>query len=141
MKTEDGSQPLENPKLEIYVIEQAAGMTEHDAREVSGMDWEMPIEPGEKVTAKRSRLAIQILRRVDARLAVLAELERGCDPVEHKEFLARNRRAAAELNWVRMVVAAGGVEPVFDEQGELIERPKRRKLAAQTEHHTQGGTL
>lgn len=127
MKIEDGSQPLEDPKLEIFVLERAAGLSEEDARHVAGLAWSMPMEPGEKVTPTKSRLARQTLRRIDARLSVLAELERGVDPEEYREFLARNRRAVAELRWFRMVVDCGGVEPDFDSDGKLIPPPKKTK--------------
>ena len=122
---EDGSQPIGHPKVEIYAIEMAAGLSESDARNVSGIDWTMLIEPGEKVPHKRNRVQIQTLRRMNARLAVLAEIERGLDPVEHREFLFRNRRAVAELRWFKMVIEAGGVEPDFDEDGQLIPQKKK----------------
>ena len=123
----DGTEPLENPRHEIYAIERAAGLSEDDAMFVSGAAWVMPREPGEKVTPTKSRVQRQTLRRIDARLSVLAEIERGLDEAKHAEFLSRNRRATAELRWFRMVVDHSGVEPDFDADGNLIPPRTRTK--------------
>ena len=64
MKIEDGSEPLANPKHEIYALERAAGLSEEDARGVASLDWAMPLEPGEKVTPTRSRIQKQTLMRI-----------------------------------------------------------------------------
>jgi hypothetical protein len=119
---EPGSEPLEDPKCEILAIELAAGLSTQDAEQVAGIRWHMPMEPGERVTATRSRIQKQTLRRVDARLRVLTELCRGVDAMEHSEFLLRQRRAIAELTWFRLVLDCSGVEPDFDDDGKQIVR-------------------
>lgn len=140
-KLEDGSQPLENPRLEIYCIEQSAGLSQEDATHVAGLGWEMRREPGEVISTTKSRLARQTLRRLNARLAVLAEIERGVDPTEHREFLSRNRRARAELDWFRLVLISGGVEPDVDSDGNLVlPPPTNAKERYPKDHATSEGS-
>ncbi len=128
-KPDDGTPPLANPRHEIYAVERAADISEEDAVFTSGVLWKMRKEPAERVCSTKSQIARQILRRVDARLAVLVELEHGLDMPEHAEFLLRNKRATAELRWFKMVVEYGGVEPEEDSDGNLIPPPKRGKQA------------
>ena len=125
--TEPGSQPLEDPRREIYCVEMAAGMVEEDAKLVAGVDFYIAVGPGEKVSPKRTRVQTQTLRRVNARLAILAELERGLDEREDRHFLARNRRATAELRWFKLVLEHSGLEPEFDDDGRMIPLPKKTK--------------
>ena len=57
-----------------------------------------------------SRVRRESLRRVDARLRIPTKLQRGLDETDGA-FVVRNRRAIAEMRWIRMVVDASGVEP------------------------------
>lgn len=126
-QTEDGSMPLRNPRHEIFACEVGSGMSPQDAGYVAGLGWELRQEQGERVCSTKSQIARQTLRRVDARLAVLVELERGLNMTEHREFLLRNKRVSAELRWFRMVVEYGGVEPEEDSDGNLLPLPKKTK--------------
>ena len=141
MKHEAGSQPLGNPRLEIYCVEVAAGMSEDDASHIAGLGWEMRREPGETVSPTRSRIQRQVGRRLDARIAVLDELERGVDPVEHREFLSRNRRARAELHWFKIVLDNSGVEPDIDEDGNVVPAAKKIKKETPSNRDTAGKWL
>jgi hypothetical protein len=132
-KPRDGTQPLAHPRHEIYCVERGAGLTEEDALHVSGAAYTMSREPGEKVF-KASQLQKQILRRVNARLKLLRFIEDGLDLIEHSGFIIRNRRAAAELNWFRLVVECGGVEPDEDETGNLILLENTKPRAKPTQH-------
>ncbi len=129
---EPGSIPLQNPRHEIYAVERAAGLCEQDAEFVAGTAWVIPMEPGESVSPTRTRVQKQTLRRVDARLKVLAELERGLNGVQDREFLLRNARVRAELSWFKLVVECSGIEPEFDEAGRFIAPPKRKQSATPT---------
>ena len=144
MGIEEGSQPHAHPKVEIYCVEVATGLAESDAREVAGLDWAMLIEPGEKVPHKRSRVQIQTLRRINARLEVLDAIDNGLDPIKYQEFIARNRRAHAEIRWVKMIIEAGGVEPDLDQHGKPVRKKSNvKQIESQAENGTaaQGETI
>lgn len=119
MKTDrtPGSQPHRNPRYEIYCVERAAGLSEQDALNICGAEFPLLMQPGEKTTPTRSRVQRQILKRLDTRIAAIDECERGVDREEHHEFILRNSRARAELDWIRLVVLNGGVEPELDDDG------------------------
>ena len=59
MKPKRGSKPLKNPRHEIYCVEVTAGLTKEDALHVSGAEWPMLMEPGERTTPTRSRVQRQ----------------------------------------------------------------------------------
>ena len=115
-----GSVPLENARHEIYALERAAGLSKTDAEYVAGVGWAMLQEPGERLQGRHNTVQRQALRRLDARIAVLKEIQTGVDEVEYREFLLRNSRAIAELTWFRMIVSNSGIEPPEDDDGQLI---------------------
>jgi hypothetical protein len=121
-----GSVPLKNARHEIYALERAAGLSETDAGHVAGVAWTMLQEPGERLQGRHSIVQRQALRRLDARLGVLNEIQRGLDEVEYREFLLRNKRAIAELSWFRMIVSNSGIEPPEDSNGNLILPTKHK---------------
>ena len=119
-QAEPGSVPLENARHEIYALERAAGLSKTDAEYVAGVGWAMLQEPGERLQGRHNTVQRQALRRLDARIAVLKEIQTGVDEVEYREFLLRNNRAIAELTWFRMIVSNSGIEPPEDDDGQLI---------------------
>ena len=125
-QAEPGSTPLENARHEIYALERAAGLSETDAGYVAGIGWTILQQPGERLQGRHNTVQRQALRRLDARIAVLKEIQTGLDEIEYREFLLRNNRVIAELSWFRMVVSNSGIEPPEDDDGQLI-LPKKQK--------------
>lgn len=130
MKPEATTSPLANPRHEIYAVERAAGLNEEDAIDICGIEWPMPMEPGEKLLSKRSRVQTQALRRLDARIKVLEILNTGVDKFAQREFWIRNSRAIAELAWFRLIVDNSGCEPDFDENDQPIAPHNSKEQAA-----------
>lgn len=133
--------PHPNASYEIYCVEIAAGLTSQDAVAVSGWDAPMPLEVGEKVCPAGSPLAHQLLRRIEARMRTIDELERNVDGDERHEFLMRGRRARAELDWVRTLIVSGGVWPACDENGNPILPEKKSKKKPPSKRDTTGKWL
>ena len=141
-QAEPGSTPLENARHEIYALERAAGLSETDAGYVAGIGWTILQQPGERLQGRHNAVQRQALRRLDARIAVLKEIQTGLDEIEYREFLLRNQRAIAELTWFRMIVSNSGIEPPEDDDGKLIlPRSRKPKSSPNTEQQPQEQTI
>jgi hypothetical protein len=116
-----GTQPLENPTHEIFAVETAGGLDDEDAVAICGAMCRLPAKSNEVPGKRRSRVARQALRRIDARIRSLEALEGG-PALPSREAELRNYRAVAELRWCRALVANGGMEPEeWFEDGDLEE--------------------
>ena len=87
----------------------------------------------QRIFTNKTAIQRQALRRIEARIAVLTCLQRDLDDTnpDTRQFLMRNRRAIAELEWFRLVLQNSGTEPDFDDDDNLI--PPKKAARNQTQ--------
>ena len=110
--------PMPTPKEMIAIGEECLGVPKEIARKIAGFDDFRPRMGKELEGQRRSRIAQQLLRRVENRIRRLSEVEvhpytEGRPyPAWAKQANLRTDREIAVLNWVKGLIENGGCEPI-----------------------------
>ena len=109
--------PLPTSKEMIAIGEECLGVSRESARKIAGFDDFRPRMGKEFEGQRRSRIAQQLLRRVENRIRRLDEVQihpfNGVSyPAWAKQANIRKRRAVMELGWVKGLLENGGCESI-----------------------------